>query len=139
MTLRTLHLWLTSILVGILLGFFGAAAAHYFMIGIYFIEQVLNDYFKNSTSFIFLFCSLSITAVIVSLIKNDLLDEGVPAEQLDALLGGMLRVIHAVKKEGVDFQINPRIESYFMDRLHLTRKQTQYVIDESVKIAEQDQ
>ena len=70
MTLRTLHLWLTSILVGILLGFFGAAAAHYFMIGIYFIEQVLNDYFKNSTSFIFLFCSLSITAVLVSLIKN---------------------------------------------------------------------
>ena len=75
----------------------------------------------------------------ISLIKNDLLDEGVPAEQLDALLGGMLRVIHAVKKEGVDFQINPRIESYFMDRLHLTRKQTQYVIDESVKIAEQNQ
>ncbi len=70
MTIRTLHLWLTSILVGILLGFFGAAAAHYFMIGIYFTEQVLNDYFKNSTSFIFLFCSLSITAVIVSLIKN---------------------------------------------------------------------
>ena len=45
MTLRTLHLWMTSILVGILLGFFGAAAAHYFTAGIYSIGQVLEKYF----------------------------------------------------------------------------------------------
>ena len=70
MTLRTLHLWMTSILVGILLGFFGAAAAHYFTAGIYSIGQVLEKYFQNSTSFTFLFCSLSTTAMVVSLIRH---------------------------------------------------------------------
>ena len=70
MTLRTLHLWMTSILVGILLGFFGAAAAHYFTAGIYSIGQVLGKYFQNSTNFTFLFCSLSTTAIVVSLIRN---------------------------------------------------------------------
>ena len=75
----------------------------------------------------------------ISLIKNNLLDEGVPVDQLDASLGGMLRVIHAAKKEGVDFQINPRIESYFMDRLLFTRAQTQYIVNESVKIAKLNQ
>lgn len=70
MTLKTLHLWLTSISIGILLGFFGATAAHYFRAGIYFIEQVSKNYFQNTTNFIFLFCSLSIAALIISSIKS---------------------------------------------------------------------
>ena len=70
MTRKTLHLWLTSIFVGILLGIFGATAAHYFRAGIYFVESVSRDYFQNTTSFFFLFCGLSVAAIIISLIKT---------------------------------------------------------------------
>ena len=70
MTLKTLHLWLTSISIGILLGFFGATAAHYFRAGIYFVEQASKNYFQNTTNFIFLFCSLSIAALIINSIKS---------------------------------------------------------------------
>ena len=72
MTLKTLHLWLTSIFIGILLGFFGATAAHYFRAGIYFIEEFSKSYFQNTANFIVLFCSLSIAAVIINFIKNKL-------------------------------------------------------------------
>ena len=70
MTLKTLHLWLTSIFIGILLGFFGATAAHYFRAGIYFIDEFSKSYFQNTANFIVLFCSLSIAAVIINFIKN---------------------------------------------------------------------
>ena len=70
MTRKTLHLWITSISVGILLGFFGATAAHYFGAGIYFVETVSRNYFQNTASFIFLFCGLSVAAIIISLIKT---------------------------------------------------------------------
>ena len=71
MTRKTLHLWLTSIFVGILLGIFGATAAHYFRAGIYFVESVSRDYFQNTTSFLFLFCGLSVAAIVISLIKTN--------------------------------------------------------------------
>lgn len=70
MTLKTLHLWLTSIFIGILLGFFGATAAHYFRAGIYFIDEVSKNYFSNTPNFIVLFCSLSVAAVLINFIKN---------------------------------------------------------------------
>jgi CIC family chloride channel protein len=72
MTLKTLYLWLTSIFIGILLGFFGATAAHYFRAGIYFIDEFSKSYFQNTANFIVLFCSLSIAAVIINFIKNKL-------------------------------------------------------------------
>jgi len=66
---NTLKLVLISILIGILLGVFGATAAHYFRAGIHFIEQFVNTRFDNANRFILLFCSLSIAAFIISLIK----------------------------------------------------------------------
>ena len=64
-----MKLVLISILIGILLGVFGATAAHYFRAGIRFIEQFVNTRFDNANRFILLFCSLSIAAFIISLIK----------------------------------------------------------------------
>jgi len=66
---NTLKLVLISILIGMLLGVFGATAAHYFRAGIHFIEQFVNTRFDNANRFILLFCSLSIAAFIISLIK----------------------------------------------------------------------
>jgi len=71
----------------------------------------------------------------LSLIKNGLLDQGIPASQLDAVLGGMLRLVHAAKIDGKNFKMNPRIEVYFKDRIGLTDLQTEYVMGYSRKIA----
>ena len=71
----------------------------------------------------------------LGLIKNGLLDQGIPASQLDAVLGGMLRLVHAAKIDGENFKMNPRIEIYFKDRLGLTDTQTEYVMGYSRRIA----
>ena len=71
----------------------------------------------------------------IGLIKNGLLDQGIPANQLDAVLGGMLRLVHAAKIDGKNFKMNPRIEVYFKDRLGLTDLQTDYVMGYSRRIA----
>ena len=68
-------------------------------------------------------------------IKNGLMKNGISDNQIDAVLGGMLRVIHAAKAEGDNFEMNPRVQSYFQDRIGLTQDQTQYVKDISIRIA----
>ena len=68
-------------------------------------------------------------------IKNGLMKNGISDNQIDAVLGGMLRVIHAAKAEGDNFEMNPRVQSYFQDRIGLTQDQTQDVKDISIRIA----
>ena len=68
-------------------------------------------------------------------IKNGLMKNGISDNQLDAVLGGMLRVIHAAKAEGANFEMNPRVQAYFQDRIGITQDQTQYVKDISIRIA----
>ena len=68
-------------------------------------------------------------------IKNALMKNGISDGQLDAVLGGMLRVIHAAKAEGDNFEMNPRVQAYFQDRIGLAQDQTQYVKDISIRIA----
>ena len=68
-------------------------------------------------------------------IKNALMKNGISDGQLDSVLGGMLRVIHAAKSEGDNFEMNPRVQAYFQDRIGLTQDQTQYVKDISIRIA----
>ena len=68
-------------------------------------------------------------------IKNALMKNGIFNSQLDDVLVGMLRVIHAAKAEGDNFEMNPRVQAYFQDRIGLTQDQTQYVKDISIRIA----
>lgn len=68
-------------------------------------------------------------------LKNNMLDKGIPAGQLDAVLGGMLRLVHAARTDGDKFEMNPRIETYFKDRLELTNFQIDYLIDVAKSIA----
>ena len=68
-------------------------------------------------------------------IKNGLIKSGISDNQLDAVLGGMLRIIHPAKAEGDNFEMSPRLQSYFQDRIGLTKDQTQYVKDISIRIA----
>ena len=66
---ETLKPVLISILIGILLGVFGATAAHYFRAGIHFSEQFVSNRFDNANRFVLFFCSLSTAAFVISLIK----------------------------------------------------------------------
>ena len=60
-------------------------------------------------------------------LKNHLLDKHIPIDKLDAVLGGMLRLVHYFKSEGNNQKINPRLEAYFKGRLGLTSYHTTQV------------
>lgn len=68
-------------------------------------------------------------------LKNHLLDKHIPIDKLDAVLGGMLRLIHYFKSEGNNQKINPRLETYFKGRLGLTSYHTTQVYKTAKKIA----
>jgi hypothetical protein len=69
-------------------------------------------------------------------IKKGLLDNGITDSQLDAVLRGMIRLIHGAKADGNNFEMNPRIQTYFQDRIGLNQEQVQYVMDLSLRIAQ---
>ena len=62
-------------------------------------------------------------------IKNNLFDIGISPNKMDAVLGGLLRIAHSAKKEGINFNINPKMKSYFQDRLALNKSQINYLHD----------
>ena len=68
-------------------------------------------------------------------LKNHLLDKHIPIDKLDAVLGGMLRLVHYFKSEGNNQKINPRLETYFKGRLGLTSYHTIQVYKTAKKIA----
>ena len=69
-------------------------------------------------------------------IKIGLLENGITDSQLDDVLRGMVRLIHGAKAVGNNFEMNPRIQVYFQDRIGLNQEQVQYVMDISVRIAQ---
>ena len=68
-------------------------------------------------------------------IKKGLLNNGITDNQLDAVLRGMIRLIHGAKADGNNFEMNPRMQIYFQDRIGLNQEQVQHVMDSSVRIA----
>ena len=69
-------------------------------------------------------------------LKNEMLDQGIPGDRLDAVLGGMLRLVHAARTDGENFKMNPRIDAYFKDRLGLANPQIEYLMGLAKKIAD---
>ena len=70
----------------------------------------------------------------VGSLKNKLFDAGIKTEELDSVLGGLLRITNSVKIEGNNFKINNRMKSYFIDRLNLDKKQVNYLIYIALKL-----
>ena len=68
-------------------------------------------------------------------LKNHLLDKHIPIDKLDAVLGGMLRLIHYFKSDENNQKINPRLEAYFKGRLGLTSYHTSQVYKTARNIA----
>ena len=69
-------------------------------------------------------------------IKKGLLNNGITDNQLDAVLRGMIRLIQGAKADGNNFEMNPRMQIYFQDRIGLNQEQVQHVMDSSVRIAQ---
>ena len=69
-------------------------------------------------------------------IKKGLLNNGITDNQLDAVLRGMIRLIHGGKADGNNFEMNPRMQIYFQNRIGLNQEQVQHVMDSSVRIAQ---
>ena len=59
----------------------------------------------------------------LSRIRSALSKRGIPFEKIDSVLRGILRMIPAAKKSGKDFSMDPRMRSYFGDRLGLNEEQ----------------
>jgi hypothetical protein len=60
-------------------------------------------------------------------IQRHLHENGIQREQLDMVMGAMLRVIHQVKSKGDDFELDPRLRDYFTGELGLTDQQVELV------------
>ena len=63
------------------------------------------------------------------------MNNGITDNQLDAVLRGMIRLIQGAKADGNNFEMNPRMQIYFQDRIGLNQEQVQHVMDSSVRIA----
>jgi hypothetical protein len=48
----------------------------------------------------------------------------------------MIRLIQGAKAEGNNFEMNPRMQIYFQDRIGLNQEQVQHVMDVSVRITQ---
>jgi len=71
----------------------------------------------------------------LSRIRSALSKRGIPFEQIDSVLRGILRMIPAAKKSGKDFSMDPRMESYFGDRLGLNEEQIKTIRGMTARIA----
>ena len=64
------------------------------------------------------------------------MSNGITDTQLEPVLRGMIRLIHGAKADGNNFEMNPRMQIYFQDRIGLNQEQIQHVMDNSVRIAQ---
>lgn len=67
-------------------------------------------------------------------IQRHLHENGVAREQLDEVMGGMLRVVHEMRTEGEDLELDPRMQAYF-DEIGLTGEQIDFVVMLAQRIA----
>ncbi len=72
----------------------------------------------------------------LSRIKKNLSNNGINDDQLDAVMRGMIRLIHLAKTNKDNYKLNPRMQNYFVEKLGLRPKEVQYVMDLSLQIAE---
>ena len=101
---------------------------------VYYLQNNLNRLKKNETVIKNQFREVGVYDL--DKIRNEMLIMDFPVEKIEASLGGMLRVIHAMKKEKNKYEISPRIESYFKERLRLRNFHINYIIKKSKRIAE---
>jgi len=69
-------------------------------------------------------------------IKTNLINEGVTDLQMESVLGGMIRVIHAAKKNRDEFIFNPKMQRYFQNDCGLSSTQIDYIKELSIDLVQ---
>ncbi len=60
-------------------------------------------------------------------LKYYLIDHNIPADKLDAVLGGMLRLVHNLKSQNYNPKMSPKLKAYFKKRLGLSKFQIRQI------------
>ena len=81
------------------------------------------------------FNRIGVTDEMVARIRVALKESGVTDEQIEPALGGMLRVVYEMKSEGEEFELDPRLQDYFQNRIGLTDEQIELVLGIARRIA----
>jgi hypothetical protein len=68
-------------------------------------------------------------------IKEALADAGVSDRQMEAALGGMIRVAHMMREQGEDFELGPRLWQHFEGDLGLTEGQVRLMVGLAERVA----
>ncbi|MDH3283683.1 MAG: M56 family metallopeptidase [Acidobacteriota bacterium] len=56
-------------------------------------------------------------------IRDHFVESGVLEEQLEGVMGGLLRVVHGMKEQGESYEMDPRLREFFESRVGLTDEQ----------------
>ena len=67
-------------------------------------------------------------------IRGALNENGLEEKQLEEALGGLLRVIHTVKSEGVEAELDPRLLHYFREEVDLTGEQIELIRGMAIRV-----
>ena len=86
-------------------------------------NTVLDNHFKN------------LGVEDLDIVRDDLLNEGIEEYQIEAVLGGILQLIKAIKSDSYNVNTYPRLETYFRDRLALKNSQVKYIMQYSNNLA----
>jgi hypothetical protein len=62
----------------------------------------------------------------LSWIEDSLLEHGISGGQVDAVLGGMLRIVKQMDQDGEGYVLSPRLQMYFEEHLGLDSVQIQH-------------
>lgn len=73
------------------------------------------------------FRRIGVTDEMVDRIRVVLNESGLQGKQIEPALGGMLRVVYEMKSEGEEFELDPRLQDYFQNRIGLTDEQIELV------------
>lgn len=60
---------------------------------------------------------------------------GIPREKIPDVMGAMKRIVHEMKAEGEDFELDPRLREHLVSRMELTDEQIELVIGLSQRVA----
>ena len=86
-------------------------------------NKVLDNHFKN------------LGVEDLDIVRDDLLNEGIEEYQMEAVLGGILRLTKAIKSDSQKVNRYPRMKSYFRDRLSLNKTHVNYIMKYSKNLA----
>ena len=90
-------------------------------------KEPTNKKSKRDEGLAIYYEKLGVSGEKLTRIKKILADHGFKPKQMAGAFGGMIRVMHEMKSEGDDFELNPRMQEYFEETVGLTDEQIKLI------------